>query len=182
MPKHRSLNLKKFVDSIPDNLMEEYLIYACSKIIRLEAYDYEAVNGFLESLTDQDLKNNILEDFTHINDLGERVMNILVKTVNKYDIETTGEETKQGLAMHLFLNHPKAFDNAYDHYCLFNASSKMSCHHLQPCDIVITPEKISKFRDRIIEFFEVDIDKTEITGQEKESPYEKSVDKPAACS
>jgi len=153
MPRHRSLNLKRFVDSIPGNLMEQYLFRACNKIFRLEAYDYEVVDRFLESLTDQELKHSILEDFTHINDIGEKVMNILVKAVDKYGIETTGEETKQELAMHLFLNHPEAFAYAYDYYCLFNATSKMSYHKMPPSDCVITPEKIGKFKERIIEFY-----------------------------
>jgi len=133
--------------------MEQYLFRACKKIFRLEAYNYEVVDRLLESLTDQELKHSILEDFTHINDLGEKMMNILVKAVDRFGIKTTGEETKQDLAMHLFMDHRDAFDYAYDFYCLFNASSKTSYHNLPHCDFVITRGKMDRFKQRIIEFY-----------------------------
>jgi len=153
MPKHRSLNLKKFVDSIPGELLDKYLIWKCGNISTPESYDFEAVEDFLNSLTDQDLKSSILEDFQHINDICEKTINILVKAARLYGIEITDEEKKQELAMNIYLNHRNAFDYAYDYYCLFNATSKMSYHNMPPCDLVITPEKIGKFKARIIEFY-----------------------------
>ena len=93
-------------------------------LLFLNTFDYDSVNKFLDTIQDEDLKRSILEDFTHINDICEKMMNILIKAVQHYGIETTGEEEREALAMDIFLHHKEAFDYAYDFYRLFNASSK----------------------------------------------------------
>jgi hypothetical protein len=155
MPRHRSLNLKKFIDSIPESLVEEYFKQKVEggASFSLKAFDYDSVNKFLDTIQDEDLKSTILEDFTHINDICEKMMNILVKAVQRYGIETTGEEERQALAMDIFLHHKEAFDYAYDFYCLFNASSKMSHHNITADNFEITPEKIDRFKEKVKEFY-----------------------------
>jgi hypothetical protein len=54
------------------------------------------------------------------------MMNILVKAVQYYAILTTGKEERQALAMDIVFHHKEAFDYAYDFYCLFNTSIKMT--------------------------------------------------------
>lgn len=155
MPRHRSLNLKKFIDSIPEPLVEEYFNQKVGgePSLSLKAFDYHSVNKFIDTIQDEDLKSSILEDFTHINDICEKMMNILVKAVQRYGIETTGEEQRQALAMDIFLHHKEAFDYAYDFYCLFNASSKMSHHNITADNFEITPEKIDRFKGKVKEFY-----------------------------
>ncbi len=119
----------------------------------LSAFDHVTVKTFLDDLTDEELQRSILEDFTHINDICEKMMNILVKAINRYDIETSGEEQTQELAMHVFLHHPEAFDYAYDYYCLFNSTSKMSQYNITATDFEVTDEKVEKFKQRIIQFY-----------------------------
>ena len=155
MPRHRSLNLKKFIDSIPEPLVEEYFKQKLGggEHLSLKAFDYDFINKFLDTIQDKDLKSSILEDFTHINDICEKMMNILVKAVQCYGIETTGEEERQALAMDVFLHHKEAFDYAYDFYCLFNASSKMSHHNITADNFVITPEKMDRFKEKVKAFY-----------------------------
>lgn len=128
MPRHRSLNLKKFVDSIAEPLIEEYLKQKLGggMSLSLKTFDYDSVNKLLDTIRDENLKSSILEDFTHINYICEKMMNIMVKAAQRYGIETAWEEERQALAMDIFLHHKEAFDYAYDYYCLFNTSSKMS--------------------------------------------------------
>ena len=155
MPRHRSLNLKKFIDSIPEPLIEEYFKQKVEggAPLSLKTFDYDSVNKLLDAVQDEELKNSILEDFTHINDICEKMMNILVKAVRRYGIETTGEEERQALAMDIFLHHKDAFDYAYDFYCLFNASSKMSHHNITAEDFEITPEKMDRFKEKVKAFY-----------------------------
>ncbi|MBN1574824.1 MAG: hypothetical protein JW984_16630 [Deltaproteobacteria bacterium] len=155
MPRHRSLNLQKFVDSIPDTLIEEYFkqIFGSSFPLFFNSFDYDSIIKSLDALHDEEQKNNILEDFTHINDICENVMNFLVKAIKEYNIETTGEEKRQELAMNMFLHHKEAFNYAYDYYCLFNASSKMSHHNITADNFEITPEKINKFKNKVQKFY-----------------------------
>jgi len=94
MPRHRSLNLKKFIDSIPEPLVKEYFKRKVGgdAFFSPKAFNYDSVNKFLDAIEDEDLKSNILEDFTHINDICEKMMNILVKAVQGYGIETTDQD------------------------------------------------------------------------------------------
>ena len=73
------------------------------------------INEFLDS-SPEELRDSIYEDFTHINDISEKMMNILNNAVRRYGITTTGEENREHLAMDIFLHHKKAFDYAYDYY------------------------------------------------------------------
>lgn len=155
MPRHRSLNLKKFIDSIPEPLIEEYFR---KKVIGptslpIKSYDYDSVNNFLDTVQDENLKRSILEDFTHINDICEKTMNILVKAIHRYGIETTGEEKRQALAIDIFLHHRPAFEYAYDFYCLFNSSSKMSHHNITAENFEITSYKLDRFKEKVREFY-----------------------------
>ncbi|RJQ74157.1 MAG: hypothetical protein C4519_17175 [Desulfobacteraceae bacterium] len=153
MPRHRNLNLQKFLDSVPGSLLREYFEKYRTEPGALPAdYSTDAVNEFLDGL-DEDLKRPILEDFTHINDVAEKQMNYLVRATQQFAILTSGEEKTQELAMHLFLHHREAFDYAYDYYCLYNASSRMSRHQLPTEDFVITEDKITRFREAVRRFY-----------------------------
>jgi len=107
VPRHRSLNLKKFIDSIPEPLVKEYFKQKLGDgaSFSLKTFDYDSVNKLLDTVKNEELKSSILEDFTHINDICEKMMNILVKAVQRYVIETTREEERQALAMDIFLHH-----------------------------------------------------------------------------
>ena len=71
MPRHRSLNLKKFIDSIPEPLIEEYFRKKVGdgKSFSLKAFDYDSINKFFDTVQDEEPRDSILEDFTHINDI-----------------------------------------------------------------------------------------------------------------
>lgn len=153
MPRHRSLTLKKFVGSIPEPLIKEYFKQKCNGQGPLKSFDFDSVNKFLDTIQDENLKHSILEDFTHINDICEKVMNFMVKAVNYYGIKTTGEEKREELAMDIFLHHKEAFEYAYDYYCLFNATSKMSHYNIKADDFEITPEKMDRFKEITKEFY-----------------------------
>ncbi len=147
MPRHRNLNLKKFVESIPEKLLKEYFKKTLPRGVSLSSFDYDSVKNFMDGLEDDNLKSVINEQFTHINDICERFMNILVKAAQHYSIKASDKEERQELAMRLFLKHPQAFDYAYDYYCLFNASSKMSYHHIESADFSVSPQKMERFKD-----------------------------------
>lgn len=153
MPRHRSLNLKKLIDSIPEPLIEEYFKQKIEGETSPKSFDFGSVNKFLDDISEEELRDSILEDFTHINDICEKVMNILVTAVRRYNIKTTGEEKREQLAMDIFLHHKEAFDYAYDYYCLFNASSKMSHHNITAENFNITPDKIENFKKRVQKFY-----------------------------
>ena len=61
MPRHRSLNLKKFIDSIAEPLIEEYFKQKLGggTSFSLKTFDYDSVNKFLDTVQDEELKISI---------------------------------------------------------------------------------------------------------------------------
>lgn len=153
MPRHRSLTLRTFMDAIPTSLIEEYFRQQFDGKVCLKAYDCEAVEELLSSTMNEDLNGKIKEDFTHINDICEKHMNVLVRAMDRYRIESSGTENTQELAMRMFLHHPEVFNYAYDYYCIFNSTSKMSQYNIAAHGSGITAKKISSFKERIENYY-----------------------------
>jgi hypothetical protein len=65
MSKHRNLNLKKFIDSMPEPLLAEY--FKRKKFI-IKTYSYDSINKALDN-ADENTRDCIIEDFTQINDM-----------------------------------------------------------------------------------------------------------------
>ena len=153
MPRHRSLNLKKFVDAIPETMMGEYFEMKSAGRVVLDGYDAESVGSFLSSPGEEELKSSIQEDFTCINDICEKVMNHLVKAVHRHGVTIHDEEKREELAMRIFLHHPEAFEYAYDKFCIYNADNKMSHHNIAADGFQITDDKLESFKSRVGEFY-----------------------------
>jgi len=155
MPRHRNLNLRKFVDAIQEPMLKEYFAANTPKGIPLsiQFYDYNSIKSYLDSIKDSPLESSILEDFTHINDICEKAMNFLIEAVNNNGIKISEEENREELAMRVFLYHKNAFEYAYDYYCLYNSSSKMSHHRITSENFRLTPGKIERFKEKIINFY-----------------------------
>lgn len=155
MPRHRNLNLQKFVESIPEALLREYFQKKMEngKTLPLQEFGYNTISRFLEAAENEEFRDTVLEEFTCINDISEKVMNYLARAIKKYEIEINGKENKIELAMDIFLHHKKAYDYAYDFYCLFNATSQLSRHNLTAESFEVNPEKIDLFKKQISEFY-----------------------------
>ena len=50
MPRHRNLNLKKFVESIPEKLLREYFRKRLRKRISLKSFDYDSIKEFIDTV------------------------------------------------------------------------------------------------------------------------------------
>jgi hypothetical protein len=156
VPKHRSLNLKRFITGIPENLLEEYFRqkFGDEAPSPLNKFDYDSIRDFVESPRSKDIGDAILEDFACINDICERGMNLLVQAIDRYHISTTDEEIAQELAMKVFLdNNKEVFEYAYDLYCLYNSPGKMSHRNISADKLKVTDQKMEKFRSAISQFY-----------------------------
>ena len=153
MPRHRSLNLSKFIDSLPESFIREYFERKSGGVVALAAYNAESVSDILTSPGDEELKGSIREDFTCINDICEKVMNHLVKAVHRYGVAINDEEKREELAMRIFLHRPEAFEYAYDKFCIYNSDNKMSHHNIAADGFQITDDKLESFKSRVGEFY-----------------------------
>lgn len=155
MPRHRGLQLQKFLDSVPESLLKEYFKQKIGKdqALPLKRFDAETISEFIETNKDEELIVSILNDFKHINDLCENVYNILIQAIDKYGILTSKESKREKLAFDIFLHHPTVYDYAYDRYCFFNSTSNMSQHNIEASDFDLTPEKLERFKGTISSYY-----------------------------
>jgi len=159
MPRHRELNLKKFEVSVDSDLLERYFkkkLPDASVLPPEIILDGSFIEKLLRGLQDNGqevLVKKMLEDFTKIYDTGHKTMNILVQSADLYNIEHSGEESKAGLAMRLFLDHPEAFQYAYDLYCYFASSSKIREYEVEGAGLKFIQAKLDEFREIISSFY-----------------------------
>lgn len=155
MPRHRSLNLRKFIKGIPEPLLKEYFgqKFESPDRLPLKTFDYDSIDDYFDTNQDDRAVNIIREEFTVINDICAKAMHFVIDAVKKYAIQTTGEESVYELAMNIFLNYQEAFDYAYDSYCLFSAPGKMGQYNISADNIDITVERINEFKKRISDFY-----------------------------
>ena len=155
MPRHRSLTLRKFVDSIDHQLMERYFTtkFSTYKLPVHIILDAETVEDFMQDPRNIEAKGLIKEDFSRINDICDKGKNHVVRSYRFHEIPIDGKLTPQGLAMQLFLDHPEAFDYAFAWHCYYNSSSKMS-HHNIPGDFELSDKQIESFQKDTKDWFE----------------------------
>ena len=158
MPLHRSLNLKKFVNSIDWPLMERYVKkHIPAKLLPLNIImDGEYVNHLLAHLKKEgreDLSKRLLEGFTKLNDIGHKTMNILVRACGLFGIVHSGSERKANLAMRFYLDHPNAFRYAYDRYCFYASSSTIREYPVAKAPGKFTKAKIKAFKKLVSDFY-----------------------------
>ena len=159
MPRHRKLNSEKFEVSVGSELLERYFKKKLPdpnilqpKIVADGSYIKELTED-LHDKGQEALVKEILEDFTKIYDTGIRTMNVLIQSTNLYGIEHSGEESKAGLAMRLFLDHPDAFQYAYDRYCYFASSSTLQEYKVEDAQFKFTMSQLGEFKKLISSFY-----------------------------
>ncbi len=152
MPQHRRLHTKKFLDSVSESLIKEYFDRFFQGRHQFGAYDPDSVFSFIEAPENDTLKIAIEKDFERINDICEQVMNHLIDAAHAHQVEIR-DESRENLAMRVFLFHPGAFEYAYDKFCIFNAENKVSEHNVSVDAFIITPEKIDAFKSRISGYY-----------------------------
>jgi hypothetical protein len=158
MPRHRSLTLKSFVDSVDFNLMKRYIEQKVpAKFLpKTIIHDGDYVDRVLDDLKKQGQDKiviEVLDDFTRINDLGQKTMNVLIQATDLYDISRSGRETKSGLAMRLFLDHPEAFQYAYDRYCFLTSSSTVREYIVDSGKVRLSKSKLADFKKIASSFY-----------------------------
>ncbi len=150
---HHNIDLKKFIDSVPEPMFAEYFKQKINgQIPAIQKYDHASITSALD-VADARLRNRIIEDFSQINEVCESAMNILVQSAQRYRVQMTGDEKREELAMKLFLFHRAAFDRAQDFYYLLSSSIKMSQHQIAAENFTISEQKVERFRELVRDFY-----------------------------
>jgi hypothetical protein len=155
MPRHRNLTPKKFLDALPTSLLQEYFEHHPGP--RIEplptAYDSETIQNYLDSLENETLKTNLLEEFHCINDVCENGTFYLVEARQRAGIPSEDDQPQEISAMDLFLHHSEVFEDAFDHFCITNAPGNISHFNIEVSNLEITPDKVELFKAEIMNFF-----------------------------
>jgi len=158
MPCHLRLNFKKFTNSVDPLLMEKFIKQRVSPKLLLPFLDMDDkyLNELFNHLKKQgreDLVKEIREDFTRLNDIGHKTMNVLVRACDLFGIAHSGSERKASLAMRLYLDHPEAFRYAYDRYCFYASSSIIREYPVTKAPGKFTKAKIEAFKKLVSDFY-----------------------------
>jgi hypothetical protein len=155
MVRHRSLNLKTFIDTVPDSLLQEYFRKKLdgTDMQAPSGLSYGAIERYLEGSDNEELEARVREDFRTINDICEITMNVVVLAYHYFGIHMDEDKSKEELALKLFLHHQEAFEYAYDFYCLYNSATKMSDHKIGVREVIVDQSKIERFRKAVSRFY-----------------------------
>lgn len=151
---NRKLDLEKFLDAIPVNLLTEYFKKKQQEEgIEIADISTKGIIHYLDSPGQKDIKDDIQHNFIEINDLCERSMSILVEEINKEQIQFSNDETREQLSMRVFLQHKGIFEYAHDLYYLTHSSGKLSEHNIKAEKLEITDDKKRLFEERVKNYF-----------------------------
>lgn len=132
----RKLDLKTFLDGISihtADLISEYFDSKAREHGRgslLSDLSTDCVISYLDRKEDQEIKDEIRQDFMQINDLCGRSMWLLVDEINRRGIPADNNECKEALGMRVFLRHKAVFEYAHDQYYFRHCSGRISEHNI----------------------------------------------------
>ena len=153
---NRKLDLEKFLDAIPPELLKQYFDQKSKdfgKTVYAGAMTTRAIIAFLDSKDDDDIRDVIRQDIIQINDLCERNIGLLVEEVNKRQIFMHERESREELSMRVFLQYRDVFNYAHDRYYFTHSSGKISEHNISSKTLDITDDKRNLFGSKVREFF-----------------------------
>jgi len=156
MPKHRGLNLTKFLAAVEQTLLEDYFSSRIEEEQLPEriCMNEQHVQQFLEDPTNTAAAGLIIEEFQRVNDLGKGGASTLHRIAKRNGITQNPGETPTTLAMRMFLEHSAQFEEAYTLYAWDNCGSPMSMYSLPSKGFQLTPQRLERFSGEITQWFE----------------------------
>ena len=153
---NRKLDLEKFLDAIPRELLTQYFNKKAQENGReslVSSFVTRDVISFLDSPNDLDIKDDIRQDFIQINDLCERSMGFLIDEVNKRRIGMNEKESQEELGMRMFLQHKDVFEYAHDRYYFLHSSGKISEHNISADERDVSDDQKRLFNEKVRGYF-----------------------------
>jgi hypothetical protein len=153
--KHRGLNLKKFLNSLPWDLFEKYFgqLSTESKPGAWAWLNLELTEQFLNAEENAEATAGIIEDFERINDLGGGYVSFLMKGLKVAGIEWKDKEPPNVPAMRLFLENRDAFEYAWTLFLLQTTTVRRCEYYFPAGELQPTNEAVEQFRSHISGWF-----------------------------
>lgn len=155
MAKHRELGFRKFVDSVPPDLLERYFV---SLSTQNQPSGWATLNGdelerFLSVPENSELRALVRQDFRRVNDICDRGVSILVDAYTKFKIPFDPEKSSEELALLLFLDHKEAWDFAWARYLLYALDGRVSVFHFEQRELRFGRDRVEGFTRQVKEAF-----------------------------
>ncbi|HLF79761.1 MAG TPA: hypothetical protein VJB57_19945 [Dehalococcoidia bacterium] len=157
MVKHRGLNLRKFIASLPWDLFESYFaqLETDNKPGGWEWLNPQLAEQFLGAEENAEATASIIEDFQRINDLGGMYVPFLLKGLTAAGIEWRDKETATAPAMRLFLQDRQAFEYSWTLFLLQATPALRSEYYFPAGDLKPSPKALEQFRAHLSGWFSV---------------------------
>ncbi len=155
MPKHRGLNLAKFLKALDYALLDQYFVALVSEdnLPQRIWMNDELLKQFLEDPKNALTRGIVLEHFQRINDLARAGKSTLVWIYNRSSLSWSEDETPANMAMRLYLEHSDKFKFAYALYQWYNCPSRMSEFRMPIQEFALTEERLATFKQEVTAWF-----------------------------
>jgi hypothetical protein len=154
MVKHRGFTFEKFINAVGEELLRGYFSTRDIGGASGSPLDYDHVQKLLDESSNEDVKNEIMEELHCINDVAERGQDYLEIAKSEFGIETPDDEPRERTAMRLFLNeNADAFQMAYDLYSYRTEAADLSHHKFRDGQASFSKKHLDQFKDAIGEHY-----------------------------
>lgn len=151
VPKHRDLNLRKFVAQIPPDLMARYLTSLAGD---RTPGDWATLNGdallyWLEEPENDALKGLVDYDFKRVNDIATFGEGPLLEAYRYYRLPLDQNATNEALSLELYLSYPEAWGKVWSRFLMSSLSGKASHYRLPAKAIELSSELCRAFESDV---------------------------------
>lgn len=144
MPRHRGLNLTRFIFNVPFVLFQEYFTQVTAESEPAPAMfsNAKAMEVWLNASDNSEASGVVLEEWGRIFDICVNGGVHLFRAYEHARLACDQERTVEELAMRLFLNDRDAFEYAWSYYLLHASQARVSQYRFPAGDLTPQPDQV----------------------------------------
>lgn len=156
MPRHRGLNLKRFVFNVPFDLFQRYF-----EQLTVESdpnpwmfINVKAMETWLDAPENSEASGVVLEEWGRIFDVCVNKAVHLFRAYDRSSVACDQERPVEELAMRLFLEDREAFEYAWSYYLLHASQARVSQYRFPAGAIEPHPDQVQAMERYLARMFE----------------------------
>ncbi len=156
MPRHRGLNLKRFIFNIPFDLFQQYFSQGTveSDPNTTMFADVKAMESWLDASENREAAGVVLEEWGRIFDICVNGGVHVFRAYERSNLLCDQDRPIDELAMRLFLEDQDAFEYAWSYYLLHASQARVSQYRFPAGDLVPQPDQVKAMERFLSGMFE----------------------------
>jgi hypothetical protein len=156
MPRHRGLNLKRFLFNVPLHLFQQYF-----KQVTVEGDPdstmfaaMKEVEAWLDAPDNREASGVVLEEWGRIFDICVNDGAHLFRAFERSKVPCDRDRPIEELAMRLFLEDQNAFEYAWSYYLLHASQARVSQYHFPAGELTPQPDQVKAMESYLGRMFD----------------------------